>query len=96
MQYFSPWAAMFENVGPNEALTSHLTKLSEINKYRQSRKSWTPVAKLSHLIFEPQCSSSSEEEEGEEQELIIKSDNIKGNSVCCIQLLQCWKSKEVV
>ena len=32
MQYFSLWVAMFENVGPNEALTSHLTKLSEINK----------------------------------------------------------------
>ena len=32
IQYFSLWAAMFEHVGPNEALTSHLTKLSEIYK----------------------------------------------------------------
>ena len=32
MQLLSLWAAMFENLDPNEALTSHLTKLSAINK----------------------------------------------------------------
>ena len=105
MQYFSLWAAMFENVGPNEALTSHLTKLLEINKNQtESEDSNDPDldieldsdGQIKSFIFEPQCGSSSEEEEGEEQELVIESNNIKGDRVCCIQLLQCLKSKEVV
>ena len=75
MQYFSSWAAMFENVGPNEALTSHLTKLLEINKNQtESEESNDPGldleldsdGQIKSFIFEPQCGSSSEEEEGEE------------------------------
>ena len=105
MQYFSLWAAMFENVCPNEALTSHLTKLSQINKNQtESEDSNDPDldlqldsdGQIKSLIFLPQCGSSSEEEEREEQKLVIESDNIKVDRVCCIQLLQCWKSKEVV
>ena len=47
MQYFSLRAAMFENVGPNEALTSHLTKLSEINKNQtESEESNDPDLEL--------------------------------------------------
>ena len=99
MQYFALWAAMFDNVGPNEALTSHLTKLSDINKNQtESEDNNDPDLELDSdsqiksFICEQQCGSSSEEEEGEEQELFIESDNIKGDHVCCIQLLQCWKS----
>ena len=75
MQYFSLWAAMFENVGPNEALTSHLTKLLEINKnQRESEDSNDPGldleldsdGQIKSFIFEPPCGSSSDEEEGEE------------------------------
>ena len=66
---------MFENVGPNEALTSHLTKLSEINKNQtESEDNNDPDLDLEldsggqimSFIFEPPCTSSSEEEEGEE------------------------------
>ena len=96
---------MFENMGPNKALMSHLTKMSKINKNQtESEDSNDPDldleldsdGQIKSFIFEPQCGSLSEEEDEEEQELVIESDNIKGDRVCCIQLLQCWKSKEVV
>ena len=96
---------MFKNVGPTEALASHLTKLSEIIKNQaESEDSNDPDldleldsdGQIKPFIFETQYSSLSKVEEGEEQELVIESDNIKGDHVCCIQLLQCWKSEEVL
>ena len=64
---------MFENVGPKEGLTSHFTKLSEINKNQtESEDSNDPDldleldsdGQIKSFIFEPQCGSSSEEEDG--------------------------------
>ena len=89
MRFFSLWTTMFENVGPNEALTSNLTKLSEINK---NQTEWEDSndpdldlklesdGQIKLFIFGTQYGSSSEEEEGVEQELVIESDNIKGRS----------------
>ena len=78
---------MFENVGPNEALTSNLTKLSEINKNQTEWEDSNDLdleldsdGQIKLFIFGTQYGSSSEEEEGEEQELVIESDNIKGRS----------------
>ena len=68
---------MFEHVGPNEALTSHLTKLSEIYKNQtESEDSNDPDldielesdGQIKSFIYETQWGSSSEEKEGEEQE----------------------------
>ena len=78
---------MFENVGPNEALTSNLTKLSEINKNQTEWEDSNDLdleldsdGQIKLFIFGTQYGSSSEEEEGVEQELVIESDNIKGRS----------------
>ena len=81
MHFFSLWATMFINVGPNEALMSYLTKVSEINKKQtaESEDSNDPALDLEldsdgpikSFIFEAQCGSSSEKEEREEQELVI-------------------------
>ena len=87
MQFFSLWA-----------LRSQLIKMSEINKNQtELDDSNNPDldleldsdGQIQSFIFETQYGSLSEEEEGEEQELVIESDNIKDDHVCCIQLLQC-------
>ena len=87
MRFFSLWTTMFENVGPNEALTSNLTKLSEINKNQTEWEDSNDLdleldsdGQIKLFIFGTQYGSSSEEEEGVEQELVIESDNIKGRS----------------
>ena len=73
---FLLWAAMFENVGPNEALTSHLTKMSEINKNQTELEDSNDQdldleldsdGQIKSFIFEPQYGSSSEEEEQEQE-----------------------------
>ena len=64
---------MFENVGPKEGLTSHLTKLSEISKNQTDLEDSNDPDldlelhsddQIKSFIFEPQCGSSSEEKDG--------------------------------
>ena len=63
MQFVSLWPTIFENVGPNEALKSHLRKMLEINKNQtESEDSNAPDldleldsdGQIKPFIFEPQ------------------------------------------
>ena len=101
MQYFLAVGRHVWKCGPKRGSTRNLTKLWEVNKNQAESEDSNDLVldsdgQIKWFIFELPCSSSSEEKEGEEQELVIESDNIEGDQVCCIQLLQCWKSKEVV
>ena len=53
------------------------------------------MAKLSNLSLNHRAvHRPRRKKEKSKQELVIESDNIEGDRVCCIQLLQCWNQKK--